>query len=117
MRIKEKQKDNVTLLTLKGDMINEKLDLHPYVKSLLEKGKKNIVIDLGHIKWFSSTALGALMASYTSIKKAGGQLKIARPSRKIYSLIYQMELREVFDTYDSVNQAIEAFRDLKEVKH
>jgi anti-anti-sigma regulatory factor len=94
-------------------MINEKLGLHPYVKSLIEKVRKNTVIDLGHIKGFSSTALLALMDSYTSIKKADG----ARPSRKIYSPIYQMELREVFDTYDSVNEGIEEFRDLKEVEH
>ena len=111
MRIKEKQKDGVTLLTLKGDMIHDKVNLHPYIKNLIEEGKKKIVVDLGNIKWFSSTGLGALMASYTSLKNADGEMKIARPSRKIYSLIYQMELREVFDTYDSIDEAIEAFKE------
>jgi anti-sigma B factor antagonist len=111
MRIKEKQKGDVTLLTLKGDMIHDKVDLHPYVKNLIEDGKKKIVVDLGHIKWFSSTGLGALMASYTSLKNADGEMKIARPSRKIYSLIYQMELREVFDTFDTVDEAVEAFEE------
>ena len=111
MRIKEKQKDGVTLLNLKGDMIHDKVNLHPYIKNLIEEGKKKIVVDLGNIKWFSSTGLGALMASYTSLKNADGEMKIARPSRKIYSLIYQMELREVFDTYDSIDEAIEAFKE------
>ena len=111
MRIKEKQKGDVTLLTLKGDMIHDKVDLHPYVKNLIEDGKKKIVVDLRHIKWFSSTGLGALMAAYTSLKNADGEMKIARPSRKIYSLIYQMELREVFDTFDTVDEAIEDFEE------
>ena len=47
----------------------------------------------------------------TLLKNADGEMKIARPSRKIYSLIYQMELREVFDTYDSIDEAIEAFKE------
>ncbi len=109
MKIEEQQEGDVTILILSGQMINVKIDIHPYIKNLIEQGKKKIIVDIGKIKWFSSTGLGALMASYTSLNSVNGDLKIARPSRKIYSLIYQMKLREVFATYDTVQEAIDAF--------
>ncbi len=111
MRIKETAKGDVILLTLSGKMMNgpESVDLYPYVKQMIEEGKKYVVVDMGKIKWFSSTGLGALMASYTSLKNVGGDLKIARPTRRIYSVFYQMQLSNVFDTFDTVDEALNAF--------
>lgn len=111
MKIKETQKDDVTLLTLSGKMMNgpESINLHPYVKNLIDQDKTKLVVDMGKVKWFSSTGLGALMASYQSLKNAGGDLKIARPTRRIYSVFYMMEMVEVFDTYNTVEEAIESF--------
>jgi anti-sigma B factor antagonist len=111
MAIKETEHGDVTLLTLSGKMMHGETssEIHPYVKDLIEQGKKKVVVDMGKIKWFGSTGLGALLASYTSIKNADGELKIARPTRKISSVFYQMELNSVFDSYDSVEEAIESF--------
>lgn len=111
MRIKETAHNDVTLLTLSGKMMNgpESVNLYPYVKNMIEEGKTNVIIDMGKIKWFSSTGLGALMASYTSLKNAGGDMKIARPTRRIYSVFYQMQLTNVFDTFDTVDEALNAF--------
>jgi len=69
-----------------------------------------VVVDLGKVKWFGSTALGSMMASYTSLKAADGEMKIARPSSKLETLFYQMKLQEVFETFDSVNEAVESFK-------
>ncbi len=109
MKIQEKQEGDVFVLVLSGQMINVVIDIHPYVKNMIEEGKKNVVVDIGKVKWFSSTGLGALMASYSSLTSVGGNMKIARPSRKIYSLLYQMKLRDVFETYDTVKEAVDSF--------
>lgn len=112
MRIKETELYGVVILTLTGKMMNgpESIDLHPHVKRLIGEGKINLVVDMGKVKWFSSTGLGALLASYTSIRNAGGEMKIARATKRIYSLFYQMELASLFDTYDTVDEAVEAFK-------
>lgn len=109
MKINEKQQGDVTVLVLSGDMINVKMEIHPYVKKLIEEGKKKVVVDLGKVKWFGSTALGSMMASYSSLKAADGEMKIARPSSKLETLFYQMKLQEVFETFDSVDEAVESF--------
>ncbi len=110
MKISEKQDGDVTILILSGDMINVKIDIHPTIKKLIEDGRKKVVVDIGKVKWFASTALGSLMASYSSLKAAEGEMKIARASRKIYSLFYQMKLQEIFASYETVDEAVEAFK-------
>lgn len=110
-RIKETAHGDVVLLSLSGKMMNgpESVDLYPYVKQMIADGKKQVIVDMGKIKWFSSTGLGALMASYASLKNSGGEMKIARPTRRIYSVFYQMELNNFFDTYDKIDDALNAF--------
>lgn len=110
MKINEKQQGDVTILVLSGDMINVKMEIHPHVKKLIEEGKKKVVVDLGKVKWFGSTALGSMMASYSSLKAADGEMKIARPSSKLETLFYQMKLQEVFESFDSVEEAVESFK-------
>jgi len=111
MKIKETTEGNVTVLTLSGKMMNgsQSIDLHPYVKELIEKDQLNVVVDMGKVKWFSSTGLGALLASATSLRNAGGDLKIARATRKISSVFFMMELTSVFESFETVEEAVASF--------
>jgi len=113
MRINESTEGDVTILTLSGKMMhgNESSELHPYVKNLIEKDRIKVVVDMGKVKWFSSTGLGALLASATSLRNAGGDLKIARPTRKIQSVFFMMELTSVFESFESVDEAVESFQE------
>jgi len=110
MKISEKQQGEVTVLVLSGDLINVKMEIHPYVKKLIDEGKKKVVVDLGKVKWFGSTALGSMMASYSSLKAAEGEMKIANPSGKLQTLFYQMKLQEIFESFDTVDEAVNSFK-------
>jgi len=111
MKIKEKKYGDVTVLTLSAVTINDALGLtlHPQVKELLGKGVKKIIIDLGKVKWFGSTSLGALLASFTSVKEAGGDLRVARPTRKIHSVFVYTQIIRVLKHYDSIEEAVSSF--------
>jgi anti-sigma B factor antagonist len=111
MRIKEKTFDDVTVLSLSGKMMMDahSSDLHHYVKKLIDSGKKQVVMDLGKVSWLASIGLGAILASYTSLKNADGDLKIARASRKIRSLFIFTQLIDIFKDYDSVDEAVASF--------
>lgn len=112
MRIKESIQGDVTLLILSGRMMNgpESIHLHPHVKGLIEKNQIKIVVDMGKVKWFSSTGLGSLLASYTSLRKTNGDLRIARPTRKIYSVLMATQLTKIFKHYDTVEEAIKSYK-------
>lgn len=112
MRIKETNQGDITILTLSGMMMNDPsvTKLHPYVKELIEKGRKQIVVDMGKVKWFYSTGLGALLASYSSLRSAGGDLRIARPTRKVKSVFMKIELTKVFKSFDTVKEAVQSYQ-------
>jgi anti-sigma B factor antagonist len=111
MKIKEKSHNGVTVLSLSGKMMMDARsgDLHHYVKDLIKNGKTQVVIDLGKVTWLASVGLGAILASYTSLKNANGNLKIARASRKIRSLFVFTQLIEIFKDYDSIEEAVASY--------
>ena len=111
MRISEKLHDDITVLTISGKMMIDakSSDLHKYVKELITKNQTNIVIDLGKVTWLASVGLGAILASYTSAKNAGGDLKLARSTRKIRSVLIFTQLIQILEDYDTVQEAVESF--------
>ena len=111
MAIKESMRDGVAVLALKGKLIGgpDSLALHDKVHSLIADGIKQVVVDLGKVKWMNSSGLGALMASLTTLRNAGGDLKLANVTKKIESLLLITKLIVVFEIYKSVDRAVASF--------
>ena len=59
MKIKEKIVNHVAILSLSGKMMGgpETTALHDHIRSLMKDGIKNVVIDLGGVKWINSSGL------------------------------------------------------------
>ena len=112
MQIKEQMQGDVAILTLKGKLMGgpETQAVHEKIKELTENDAKKIVIDLGKVKWMNSSGLGAIMGSLTTTKNAGGELKLAKVTEKVKSLFMITKLITIFDTYDSVDEAVSSFK-------
>jgi len=113
MAIKEEMKAGVSILEIKGKLMGgpETAEIHTRVKELVANGVKKVIIDLGKVTWMNSTGLGALMSSLTTLRNAEGELKIARATDKVKSLFMVTKLITIFDSYDSVEEALKAFSD------
>ena len=111
MTIKEERRDGVAVLSVKGKMLGgpETAALHQKVKDLLAEGVKKVVIDLSGVKWLNSSGLGVLMGAMTSVRNAGGELKLSGVTDKVESLFMITKLITIFDTYDSVDEAVASF--------
>jgi anti-sigma B factor antagonist len=112
MSIKETLKNGVAILSLRGTLMGgpDSTALHDKVHSLIGDGIKQVVIDLAKVKWMNSSGLGALMASLTTLRNAGGELKLANATKKIESLLLITKLITVFETYGTVDRAVASFR-------
>lgn len=112
MKIKEKIEGNVAILTVSGNMMGgpETASLHEKVKSLMSDGIKKMVIDLSKVKWMNSSGLGVLMSCWGSLRKEGGNLKLANVSEKIDSLLMITQLVQFFETYETVERALASFK-------
>ena len=57
----------------------------------------------------NSSGLGTIMGSLTTMKNAEGELKLANVTDKVKSLFMITKLITMFDTYDSVAEAVSSF--------
>ena len=112
MRLKTKDVKGVTLIELKGNVMGgpDASSLNEELHKLIDGGKKNIVVDLGDVKFMNSSGLGMLIGALTTVRNAGGQLKLARASEKIESLLIVTKLITVFEHFEKVDEAIGSFK-------
>jgi len=112
MKMTDREQDGVVILEPKGKIMGgpDASLLHDKLHEIIEKGMKNVVIDLARVDWMNSTGLGILISSYTTLRNNQGELKLANVTDKIQSLLTITKLVSVFDAYDSVDEAVGAFK-------
>lgn len=111
MKISVKERYNAVVLELKGNVLGG-LDSSLFkneINKQIEAGRKNFVIDLSRVSMMNSSGLGILVSGLTSIKNSDGNMKISNPTEKIKSLFMITRLVTIFDTYNSLDEAVESF--------
>ena len=78
---------------------------------LIEDDKTNVVVDLSNVKFMNSSGLGILIGGLTTMRNAGGDLKICAATENIRSMLMVSQLMKVFDHYDTLEDALEAYRE------
>ena len=111
LQILEKQIEGVTVLDFTGRITlgDESNQLRIKIKEILGKGKSQIVLDLAGVSYIDSAGLGMLMAGYTSAQNQGATLKLANLTKKFNELLNITKLVTIFDTYNSVDAAVNSF--------
>jgi anti-sigma B factor antagonist len=112
LEIQERQAGDVTILDMDGKItIGEgSTSLRTAIRRLAEEGKNKILLNLEKVGYMDSTGLGELIASYTTVSRDGGQLKLLQLSGKLQDLLVITKLLTVFDTYDSESDALGSFK-------
>jgi len=67
--------------------------------SLLNKGFKELDIDMSEIEMIDSIGLGVLIATHNSLIKTGGKLMVSHVSDEIYDLFKTMSLDRHFEVH------------------
>lgn len=108
MQVKKLISQKAAILTLKGNFLFEpdKLKLREELHSLLEHDIKTVIVDLGELDCINSEGLGTLVMGLTSLRKAGADLRLAHVGDAVYHILTVTRLVEVFDIYETVDQAL-----------
>ncbi len=111
MKLKTREQDGVLILEVKGRMLGgpEAAVFHDTIKGEIAKGHKHFVLDLGGVDWMNSSGLGLLIGGLTTIRNAGGDLKLAAVTDKIESLLMITKLVTIFESYTTVEEALKSF--------
>ena len=99
MKVSTRQVDGVTILDLSGRITlgEGSVTIRDAVRDLLAKGQKKILLNLGDINYIDSSGIGELVSAFTTVKNAGGELKLLNLTKKVHDLLQITKLYTVFD--------------------
>jgi anti-sigma B factor antagonist len=112
MDIAERTVNDVTILDLKGKMTLGEGDelLKDKINSLVQQGRRKVVLNLEGVPYIDSAGLGEVVRTYTTVSRQGGSLKLLNLTKRIEDLLSITKLLTVFETYDSETEAVQSYR-------
>ena len=112
MEIKKIIEKEVAILTLKGNFLCEpdKIKLRDKVYGLMDDNVKNVILDLGKVDCVNSEGLGTLVMALTSLRKTGGDLRLAHVSDMVRKTLTITQLVRIFEIYDTAEEAIASYK-------
>jgi anti-sigma B factor antagonist len=99
--------NDATVVYCKGRIAyrDEAAALSTKVAELLPQSRQ-IILDLSNVEMVDSAGLGELVVALMSGQITGRPVKLAAPSKRVYSLLELTNLTSVFDIYSSVEDAL-----------
>jgi anti-sigma B factor antagonist len=114
IKIEERPVGRVTVLDIVGRLTIDQGAQHlkDKINSLISQERTHIVLNLGNVPYIDSGGLGQLVASYGSVMKAGGALKLLNVTSRNHDLLSITRLVTVFESFDSEAEAVQSFQTL-----
>lgn len=85
----------------------------PYVRSefanAVAAGHSRLVVDLSNVGFVDSSGLGSLISGLKAARTAGGDLRLAQPSKQVRALLTLTMLERVLRSYPTVADALSGY--------
>lgn len=112
IHIEERPIGHVTVLDLAGKLMTDQGAGHlkDKINSLISQQRTHIVLNLKNVPYIDSAGLGQLVASYGSVMKSGGAMKLLNLSARNHDLLSITRLVTIFESFDSEAEAVQSFQ-------
>jgi anti-sigma B factor antagonist len=112
MTIDVQEKQGICVLVLTGEIkLGEPTRLlREKSRELVGAGKQFFVLDMLAVPWLDSSGIGEVFSCYKRARQIGGEIKLVCKDRSL-SLFVLTQLDRVFEIFDDVEQALDAFAD------
>lgn len=111
MTINERNSGDVTILDVEGKILLGEGDvqLKRKIDELIESNKTKLVLNLANVPYMDSGGLGEIVRSYTTVKRAGGELKLLNATKRISDLLTITKLITVFEIHEDEAASVASF--------
>ena len=111
LKIDNREVAHVSILDIDGRIVlgDEIHPLRDAVRDLIKQGKKKIILNLANVDYIDSSGVGELVGSFTTVRNAGGELKLMNLTQKVHDVLYVTKLYTVFDIKDDEFTAVKSF--------
>lgn len=110
--ISKRRIDGVMILDLEGGIRlgEENAYLHNTIRSLVNEGEKRVLLNLAEVTKIDSSGMGEVIAAWTTLQKAGGEVRLLNLTQSVEQLMLMTKLLTVFDTYENEADALASFK-------
>lgn len=118
LEITRREREGITILDLDGRLTvgQETGLLRETILELAGAGTSNVVLNLEKVEYIDSTGLGGLVICFTTLKRAGGALKLLNLNRRNVELLVLTKLQTVFEVFNDEQDAVNSFFPGREIK-
>jgi anti-sigma B factor antagonist len=111
LQIEERHIEDVTVLTLSGQMLLDDGDLafRQRVEALINSGRVKILVDLEGVTQIDSSGVGMMVAQLKNVQRHGGDIRLLRLNARGKRLFRLLKLRLAFETFDDEALAVRSF--------
>jgi anti-sigma B factor antagonist len=111
LEIHPKEREGVTIFDMKGRITvgPEATALREAVAAAVADGVRQLVLNLAQVDFIDSTGLGAVVMCSTTMRKAGGSVKLLNLNRRNIELLVMTKLATVFETFTDETDAVNSF--------
>jgi anti-sigma B factor antagonist len=105
------QTPSTAIIALEGNLMEkfEAANLLDDIDAQIDSDCINFILDLGQLKFLSSSGLGVILGILTRSRKKGGDVLLLNVTKKLKSLLTITRLDHVFSTAPSVADAMKSF--------
>lgn len=114
----ERFREGIAILDAKGQIVaGDSADLiRERLRTLSASGTANAIVNLAGVTYIDSSGLGALVMSFSTLRKASGALKLLNLTRRNIELLVLTKLETVFEVFDDEQSAVNSFFPGREIK-
>ena len=112
LQISIRESADVTILDLRGkatigvdgDLLSVQL------KKLVAKGVRKLLLNLEDVAQLDSSGISAIVATYVSLSRQGGSLKLLSPRGRVQEVLRVIHVADIIPTFKDETQALASFR-------
>ena len=107
-----RESTDVTILDLQGRVtIGVDSDLlNGHLKKLVAQGVRKLLLNLEDVTQLDSMGISAVVATYVSLSRQGGSLKLVCPRGRVQDVLRVIRLADFIPTFEDETQALASFR-------
>jgi anti-sigma B factor antagonist len=118
LEIQQRDREGIAVLVMNGRITvgKEATALREKVAELAAANVRNLVFNLADVDYIDSTGLGALVMCATSMRKAGGNVKLVNLNRRNIELLVMTKLATVFEIFTDEGDAVGSYYPDRKIK-
>ena len=111
LNIQQREREGILVFEMNGrvTMGPEATALRAEVAAASAGGARNLVFNMASVDYIDSTGLGALVICATSLRKAGGNVKLVNLNKRNIELLVMTKLATSFEIFSDEQDAINSY--------